>query len=271
MQVLCYDKSWAPLFKDSRFNWLREVTSIEEEQLTLSMLEWIRLRAFERIEESKEESENTETMSTLMKEFETFERDDSIDLKGLKSSLRPYQEVGVKWLWFLYSYGLSGLLCDDMGLGKTHQAMALLASVKNASAEKKLGYFVVCPTSVISHWEELLKKFLPTFRIVVFYGSQRTLKTFDHDADLLLTSYGILRNEKKALSQLEFEVAILDEIQIGKNMQSQTHRSLKMLRARTLIGLTGTPIENRLQELKALFDIILQITFPQRKNIVKLL
>ncbi|MCB1072392.1 MAG: DEAD/DEAH box helicase [Chlamydiia bacterium] len=250
-------------FKDPRFNWLRELGTIEEDKMTFSTLEWIRLRTFENIEEPKENTEEAQKTRALLEELDTFETEDVLSIKGLQSTLRPYQEVGVKWLWFLYSYGLSGLLCDDMGLGKTHQAMALLAASRNARGEKKPQYFVVCPTSVLYHWEELLQKFLPDFKVVVFYGTQRTLKSFNQTADILLTSYGTLRSEREILSTLEFDIAILDEIQIAKNAQSQTHQALSMLRARTKIGLSGTPIENRLLELKALFDIVLPGYMPK--------
>jgi len=249
-------------FKDPRFNWLRGIGAPLDQGLTLSSLEWIRLRTFENVREPKGQSKEAKNTRSLLKELDSFQTDDVMNLDGLKSTLRPYQEVGVKWLWFLYSYGLSGLLCDDMGLGKTHQAMALLAGVKNANPGKKVRYFVVCPTSVIYHWEELLKNFLPDFRVVIFYGIQRTLKAFNSNADILLTSYGTLRSEKEALSKIKFEVAILDEIQIAKNMQSQTHKTLTMIDAQTKIGLTGTPIENRLSELKALFDVVLPGYLP---------
>jgi len=249
-------------FKDPRFNWLREVGKIEEDTLTLSTLQWMRLRTFENIEPPREETNEAKKTRVLLEELDSFETEDTLNLEGLKSTLRPYQEVGVKWLWFLYSYGLSGLLCDDMGLGKTHQAMALLAAAKNSEGEKKKKFFVVCPTSVIYHWEDLLEKFLPDFNVVIFYGTQRTLKSFNYQADILLTSYGTLRSEREALSMIEFDIAILDEIQIAKNAQSQTHHSLSMLNAKTKMGLSGTPIENRLSELKALFDVVLPGYMP---------
>ena len=249
-------------FKDPRFNWLREVGNIEEDTLTLSTLQWMRLRTFEHIEQPKEETQEASKTRALLEELDAFETTDTLSLEGLKSTLRPYQDVGSKWLWFLYSYGLSGLLCDDMGLGKTHQAMALLAAAKNSEGEKKKKFFVVCPTSVLYHWEDLLEKFLPGMNVVVFYGTQRTLKSFNYKADILLTSYGTLRSEREELSTIEFDVAILDEIQIAKNAQSQTHKALSMLDAKTKIGLSGTPIENRLQELKALFDIVLPGYMP---------
>lgn len=253
-------------FKDSRFNWLRELSdkrlSTDQKSLKMSTLEWIRLRTFEKIEIPKGKTKTDEQTRLFLSQIDSFETTDTINLEGLKSQLRPYQEVGVKWLWFLYSYGLSGLLCDDMGLGKTHQAMALIAAAYNANLGQKMRYFVVCPTSVIYHWEELLHRFIPHLKIVVFYGVQRTLEAFNDEADLLLTSYGTLRSEKKALSKIPFEIAIFDEIQTAKNIHSQTHHSLSMLKAKTKIGLSGTPIENHLSELKALFDIILPTYFP---------
>ncbi|MEM8727634.1 MAG: DEAD/DEAH box helicase [Chlamydiota bacterium] len=250
-------------FKDRRFNGLRRLGTIEGGKMRLSTLDWIRLRAFENIEATKENSEQGRQTRALLQQLDRFETKDVLNTRGLRSILRPYQKVGVQWLWFLYSYGLSGLLCDDMGLGKTHQAMALLAASKNANRGKNPQYFIVCPTSVLYHWEELLQKFLPDFKAVVFYGAQRTLKSFNRATDILLTSYGTLRSERKLLSDLRFDVAILDEIQIAKNAQSQTHQALSMLRARTKVGLSGTPIENRLLELKALFDIVLPGYMPQ--------
>ena len=191
-----------------------------------------------------------------------------IDLTGLKSDLRGYQEVGVKWLWFLYNHGLSGLLCDEMGLGKTHQAMGLIAAAKNRQRGKK--YLVVCPTSVVYHWEELLKRFLPDVNVFVFYGVSRRLEAFKEEDEVLLTSYGTLRSEKKALSKIEFDVAIFDEIQTAKNSHSQTHKALKMVKAKMRVGLTGTPIENRLLELKALFDVVVPGDTPTEAHFKEL-
>jgi len=251
-------------FKDPRFNWLREMPEdqigAEGRSVTLTTLEWIRLRTYEDVIQPTGNSEKEKKTRELLDQMDSFESSDILNLDALKSTLRPYQEIGVKWLWFLYSYGLSGLLCDDMGLGKTHQAMALLAAAYHAKNKPK--FFVVCPTSVIYHWEELLSRFLPSFKVVVFYGTQRTLKSFNTKADLLLTSYGTLRSEKEALSKIPFDVAIFDETQIAKNIQSQTHQALAMVKAGTKIGLTGTPIENRLLELKALFDVVLPGYFP---------
>jgi len=180
------------------------------------------------------------------------------DFSALQCTLRPYQEMGVLWLWFLYENGLSGLLCDEMGVGKTHQAMGLLAAVSGA---KGALFLIACPTSLIFHWQEKLSRFLPHLRVRVYSGTARCLH--DRDAfDCVLTSYGILRNESKLFSELYFDVAIFDELQIAKNHVSQIYAALRDVRAHMKVGLTGTPIENELRELKALFDIVLPGYMP---------
>ncbi len=242
--------------KTERFNWLKNITKrkwIKKKSLLLSTMEWLRLFVFE----DMKVGDDPETNQILF-ELRNFQTEEPLNLEGLKSHLRPYQEFGVRWLWFIYTQSLSGLLCDEMGLGKTHQAMALLAAASNASKNQK--YLVVCPTSVIYHWEDLLKQFLPELKVCVFYGALRTLET---DYDLLLTSYGTLRSEKEVISHLHFTIAIFDELQVAKNNHSQIHKALSSLDADVRIGLTGTPIENHIVELKALFDLVLPGYFPQ--------
>lgn len=252
------------IFRPPRFNWLKSLTKRrwlnQGKELRLTTLEWLRLTVFEEIKEPAGPSREAQESRSLLEELRNFQTPEPLDLTGLRSNLRPYQETGARWLWFLYTNGLSGLLCDEMGLGKTHQAMALLCAVYNLHKESKKGKFlVVCPTSVIFHWEELLKNFLPEIRVSVFYGMGRKL---ENEGDLILTSYGILRSEKKALGNLKFDVAIFDETQIAKNPRSQTHKAIRALEANFRLGLTGTPIENRLLELKALFDVVLPGYLP---------
>ncbi len=247
--------------KEPRFNWIRALPKKRLDRkkgmLRLTTLEWIRLTIFEEIEEP-EELQTRE----FLEELNLLETNRLLDLSRLKATLRPYQEEGVSWLWFLYCHGLSGLLCDDMGLGKTHQTMALIAAVMNEDEGRNNKYLVVCPTSVIYHWQELLKRFLPDMRVLTYYGLERSLQNFDEEYDLLLTSYGILRTGRENLKSFRFELAIFDEIQIAKNYASQTHKALKSIQAQMRLGLTGTPIENRLRELKSLIDIVLPSYMP---------
>ena len=252
--------------KDPRFQWIKQLQKRRLDRkrgfIRLTTLEWIRLSIFETIEPPKGHLEEQEETRNFLKELENLEVHRSLDISQLKATLRPYQELGVNWLWFLYCHGLSGLLCDDMGLGKTHQTMALLAAVSFDDAERGQKYLVVCPTSVIYHWQELLRKFLPHLRVCTYYGIERSLEHFDSDYDLLLTSYGILRAGRRVLAPYSFELAIFDEIQIAKNHTSQTHLALREIKAKMRLGLTGTPIENRIRELKSLFDIVLPSYMP---------
>lgn len=252
--------------KEPRFQWIKQLAkkrlSRRRGLIRLNSLEWIRLSSFEGIKPVDEKNPTAIATKKLLKELTSFESDRYFDLTGLKSTLRPYQEEGVRWLWFLYCHGLSGLLSDDMGLGKTHQAMALLAAIFNTDGQRQNKYLVVCPTSVIYHWQDLLKRFLPHVRVIVYYGVSRSLEGFEEDYDLLLTSYGVLRQSRETIRSFSFEAAFFDEIQVAKNYASQTHKALKSIRSKMLLGMTGTPIENRLREMKALFDVILPSYMP---------
>lgn len=242
-----FSNAGAIYLKDYRFAWLH---SIKKRQINLktrcfkiNILTLLRLSALEDL--------------TLPDSFwEAFSEVEEGDIASLKSTLRPYQILGFKWLWSLYSLGLSGLLCDEMGLGKTHQAMGLLAAVSSVNKGGK--FLIIAPTSVVYHWEELLIHFLPSLKVAIYHGEKREIKEFD----ILLSSYGMVRLDKKLFKQFNFEIAIFDELQIAKNHKSKIHKTLKELKSKTRFGLTGTPIENRLRELKALFDIVLPHYLP---------
>lgn len=249
---------------EKKWNWMRWLgkSQVDLRSQTVQLTNWelMRLDAFEEFIPSGPQEQ--EIKIALQGLFDARLTSDP-DLTGLNSQLRPYQEQGARWLWFLYQQGLSGLLCDDMGLGKTHQTMALLAAVFNAfPKDEKLYFLVVCPTSVLYHWQEKLAQFLPHTRVFTYYGLNRNLEGFKQDYDVLLTSYGIWRQDVDALSELSFEVAIFDEIQIAKNHNSRIYATLQSVKAEMRLGLTGTPIENHLRELKALFDLMLMGYMP---------
>ncbi len=260
--------------EEKRFNWLRLLSKnqVDESQQTieLSTMELIRLQAFEEVSLAKDKSIDYVNAQQLLEELTQFRIPEEPDLTGLNSILRPYQILGVRWLWFLYQHQLSGLLCDDMGLGKTHQTMALIVAIINhlkKDKEKPSPHFlVVCPTSVIYHWQEKLQHFLPELRICTFHGSKRSLTDFQGHYDLLLTSYGIWRIENTLLAEVKFELAIFDEIQIAKNFASRIYTSLLQADAKMRLGLTGTPLENHLRELKSLFDIVLPKYMPSEAD-----
>ncbi len=179
---------------------------------------------------------------------------DNTALGEVPDHLRDYQRNGLAWLMRLYSMGIGGLLADDMGLGKTHQALALLEIVRNTSARNLC--LVVCPASVVLNWADKIDRFYPGLGYGVYYGAQRDLDKV-RGSGLILTTYGIVRQDPALLQDLSFDVIILDEIQYLKNRTTATHRAIAALNGRVVMGLTGTPIENSLHDLYALFDICL--------------
>lgn len=154
----------------------------------------------------------------------------------LRASLRPYQQQGVNWLRFLQKAGLGGILADDMGLGKTLQALCALDPPA----------LVVCPTSVLPNWAKEAARFRPGLRVHAYHGPTRR---FDPKADLVLTTYGVLRMDLEKLKQRPWKAIVLDEAQAIKNPESKVARAAYQLEADWKLTMTGTPVENRLDEL----------------------
>jgi superfamily II DNA or RNA helicase len=178
------------------------------------------------------------------------------DLKGMTSKLRTYQRLGLEWIRFLDENGFGGLLCDEMGLGKTHQIMAFFLSLYEEEGRGN-PFLVVCPTTVLSHWTKKIRDHVPALKAAVYHGGERDLAEAVKEGHILLTSYGILRRDMEALRQLDFRVAVFDEIQHIKNPDTLGYQAAREIRARVKVGVSGTPIENSLSDLKALFDLTL--------------
>lgn len=155
------------------------------------------------------------------------------------ATLRPYQQEGVRWIHFLRSTGLGGVLADDMGLGKTLQTLCVLGSRS----------LVVCPTSVLPNWQAEIKRFRPSLRVAVYHGPGRAL---DATADITLTTYALLRLDASVLSGPTWDAVVLDEAQAIKNPDSKVARAAYGLKASFHLALTGTPVENRLMDLWSL-------------------
>ena len=195
--------------------------------------------------------------SAFWKEISTFSDMESTPLpKNLKAELREYQLKGYSWLWFLYKYGLNGVLADDMGLGKTVQTLALLQKAKEKDAKKP--NLVICPTSVVFNWEQEIEKFTPNLKYLTLMGPNRKDKFKDIEKyDVIITSYALIRRDVEDLKKLEFRYVILDESQNIKNATSQTSHACKSLNSIHRLALSGTPIENRLEELWSIFDFLM--------------
>ncbi|EOU1756231.1 DEAD/DEAH box helicase [Clostridium perfringens] len=192
--------------------------------------------------------------------------------KALNAELRPYQKEGFKWINEITDLGFGGVLADDMGLGKTLQIIAFLLS------QKKSKSIVVVPTSVIYNWMDEFEKFAPSIRIGLVHGSKskrdKVLRDFKRELgikigeenlkeksyekyDVLLTTYGTLKNDEKAYENLSFDYCIIDEAQNIKNPAAQATLSVKNIKSKCNIALTGTPIENNLMELWSIFDFVM--------------
>ncbi len=186
---------------------------------------------------------------------------DAIDFvlpSNLKATLRDYQQVGYQWLKTMAHYGLGGILADDMGLGKTLQAITFLLSEKNGTLEGRRASLVVCPASLVYNWKSEFAKFAPSLEVVVVYGTpdERGKLLRQAKPDVFVTSYPLLRQDLELYEEKEFDSLILDEAQAIKNHLTKAAKAVKQLRAGKRFALSGTPIENSLDELWSLFDAI---------------
>lgn len=168
----------------------------------------------------------------------------------IKAELRPYQQQGFQWLQSLDQFGWGGCLADDMGLGKTLQTIAFLQYIKEKYPSSC--NLVVAPTSLIFNWEMELKKFAPSMRYLIYYGSYRNFSS-DHlqQYDVVLTSYGTVRNDIEELRKYQFHYVVLDESQIIKNPEARTTKACQLLSAKNRLILSGTPIQNNTYDLFA--------------------
>jgi superfamily II DNA or RNA helicase len=193
------------------------------------------------------------------------------DLAGI---LRPYQKLGVAWLWYLYGQKLGGILADEMGLGKTLQALALLAARKvgrgvpspslRGSKSSPSPSLVVCPASLMENWRREAARFTPQLSVLVHHGGQRAEDGAAFTAhDLIITSYGTLTRDDALFAALEFDVILADEAQHLKNRRTQAAQSLRTLRGRGRFLLTGTPLENSLDDLRSLFEYLMPGFIPR--------
>jgi len=180
---------------------------------------------------------------------------------ALDARLRPYQRLGVAWLWHLHRHELGGVLADEMGLGKTLQAIALLSALHGEAGrrgESPPRSLVVCPASLVENWRRETLRFAPELRAWVHHGERRLASWDDTTAcDLVITSYGTLARDREFFASTTFECVIGDEAQHIKNRRSQNAQALRSLHARGRFLLTGTPLENSLDDLRSLFEFLM--------------
>ena len=189
---------------------------------------------------------------------------------GFEGTLRAYQRRGFSWLLFMRRLGLGACLADDMGLGKTVQTLAaLLALLEQGQLQRAL---LVCPTSVLGNWLAEAKRFAPTLPVLLFHG-QRTKDPEQfareiQDYRLVLTSYPLLTRDRKLFLPAEWDLVILDEAQQIKNAQTQSAKVARELQTQGRILLTGTPVENRLEDLWSLFRFLQPELLESRRGFI---
>ncbi|WP_158998870.1 DEAD/DEAH box helicase [Pigmentibacter ruber] len=240
----------------SELDWLKNKVQ-EDGQLKLSTLEFVKFH-----EQFGSESKVKGKPAVIEKIRAGLISRETLLLPSLKETnlkLRPYQEDGLRWLWWLYNNQLGGLLADEMGLGKTHQAMGLISSITHN--EQNSISLIVCPTSVIDHWLDKMSKYIPNINSLCFHGPNRKnhlLKIEKNKTNhyAFVTSYGILLRDIQILMQFKWNLVILDEAHLVKNQSTRTYKAACKINSNMRLCLTGTPLENDLLELKNLFDYI---------------
>lgn len=196
--------------------------------------------------------------------FEGFNhiRSQKTRIPEINATLRNYQKDGYKWLRYLHKHQLGGCLADDMGLGKTLQTITLLSSVY---PEEQAPSLIVMPRSLLYNWQNEVEKFNPKLTTQLYYGQGRNWKKASQ-AQLILTTYGTIRNDIDNLREHTFAYVVLDESQHIKNHQSQTARAVTLLNSKHRLALSGTPLENNLGELYSLFRFLNPAMFRSLKD-----
>ncbi len=224
--------------------------------------------------EEVDELENLHVWSTVeaggaLKELLAGARQESTlalhKLQGLKAHLRPYQEQGVQWLQFLAKLGLGACLADDMGLGKTLQVLTFMLMAQQSRKKQTdcTCSLLIVPASLIGNWQAEIKQHVPGLEVLILHSSvmdkkEMSLETLQAKLEkvhMVITTYGMCQR-LTWLAQLQWEYIIADEAQAIKNPQTRQSKAVRRLNGKTCIALTGTPIENNLQDLWALFDFI---------------
>lgn len=175
-------------------------------------------------------------------------------------TLRKYQLDGLSWLMFLKNNNFGGVLADDMGLGKTVQTISFLQRVKYdmlKSSERKAKFLLVAPTSLLYNWVYECTQFSPDLSTVIHSGAKRAKSPAELEKyDVVITTYGLIRNDESLFTQLHYDVLVLDESQNIKNHTAKTTQSIAKLNAACKIALTGTPIENSIRDLWSQMNVL---------------
>jgi superfamily II DNA or RNA helicase len=225
-------------------------------------------RAFQLSEETEVQIKKDRAFKKLVERLTEPEELDFPVPEHLDNVLRDYQKRGYQWLMSLAHYGFGGILADDMGLGKTLQTIAYLSSVKNTDQESAPA-MIICPSSVVYNWQKELEKFAPDLSTVVISGSQHEREEALNSAsgvDIWITSYPLIRRDIHYYDAHHFSTLVLDEAQYVKNQGTLTSKAVRMITSTNSFALSGTPIENSLDELYSIFSIVQPGIFKNKQT-----
>jgi len=232
-------------------NYLQKLTRIFKKQKGGVKVSFFDLPIVEELIDANSAQKSFKRSREIFLGFNTLEKA-KVNYPELRAELRNYQKQGFKWIHYLHKFSLGGCLADDMGLGKTLQAITMLAVVY---PEEKMSSLIIMPRSLLFNWAMEIEKFRPELTYYTYHGANRNLDEAKKH-NLILTTYATVRNDIKTLKEQEFYYLILDESQNIKNLQSQTSRAAMLLKSKHRLALSGTPIENNLGELYALFRFL---------------
>ncbi len=172
--------------------------------------------------------------------------------KSLTGELRSYQKIGYSWLVSNIKYNFGCILADDMGLGKTLQILTAILHFKEINPLDNEPSLIIVPPTLLSNWENEIKKFTPELTYYIYHGTNRTFPLEEYD--IILTSYGVIRLDLDILQDRTWFICVIDEAQNIKNPNTQQTKAIKEVKAKTKVALTGTPIENRLTDYWSIFN-----------------
>ncbi len=206
--------------------------------------------AFFQLKEAFKEADYDQSVQYLMDEAQGNKIVHALTTSKFTGVLFPYQKKGLEWIYSLYMRNLHGLLADDMGLGKTVQVIAFLSAIQFSKA------LIVLPTTLLYQWEKEFQKFYPDAHVTIFHGKSKQLDQI-HDNHIILTTYGMIREYLKIFKEIKFDILILDEAQIIKTRNSQIFEAVSSLKSLFRLSMTGTPIENSVEELITHYEFLL--------------
>ncbi|SDJ60919.1 DEAD/DEAH box helicase [Salimicrobium halophilum] len=244
-----------------------DVKSIDDATLSVSQMRSMQVDEVLEVNE-EERKQRFQTLITHLKNPEVSEHELP---SGLNADLRPYQLTGFRWMKTLATYSLGGILADDMGLGKTIQTIAFLLSEFEEKNDLPRS-LIVAPASLVFNWKKEIETFAPGLSVEVISGTkqERDSKREKSDADIWVTSYPLLRRDEEAYEEDKFHAFILDEAQAIKNETTKVSKSTRQIKAKHKFALSGTPIENALTELWAIFQTIMPGFYQNKKEFLQL-